>query len=399
MTVAASGPDTLKSIRHFHHLADVERSRLFHVEPETLNERSDRDLLGLALGATLYIPADRVDLSRTVARRAAAGVCSMVLDLEDSVGDHSAGSALENAILALDDLATTGLGRQALLFVRVRSIECMWRVLDGLASGVDALTGFVIPKFTAEHAESYLRAINEASERIGRVLYCMPVLETAEVLSRATRDAELSALSTILAAHRDSVLAVRVGATDMCGAFGIRRDPDLTIYDVGVVAGVIADIVNYLGLRGGTGHLITAPVWEYFADHQRMFRPLLRTTPFAEQDAVLFRQQLVSRDLDGLLRELILDRANGMFGKTVIHPSHVAAVHALAVVTHEEYRDATDILSAEAGGVRTSEYRNKMNEPRPHRAWAEQVLRRARVFGVSNPGVTFVDLLSVLAAA
>jgi len=130
-----------------------------------------------------------------------------------------------------------------------------------------------------------------------------------------------------------------------------------------------------------------------------MFRPLLRTTPFAEQDAVLFRQQLVSRDLDGLLRELILDRANGMFGKTVIHPSHVAAVHALAVVTHEEYRDATDILSAEAGGVRTSEYRNKMNEPRPHRAWAEQVLRRARVFGVSNPGVTFVDLLSVLAAA
>jgi citrate lyase beta subunit len=124
----------------------------------------------------------------------------------------------------------------------------------------------------------------------------------------------------------------------------------------------------------------------------------LRTTPFAEQDAVLFRQHLVSRDLDGLLRELSLDRANGMFGKTVIHPNHVAAVHALAVVTHEEYQDATDVIASEAGGVRASEYGNKMNEPRPHRIWAEQVLRRARVFGVANPGVTFVDLLTVLAA-
>lgn len=398
MTAVKPKAGTAKSIRHFHHLRDDERSRLFHRAPETLTEKSEQNLLGLALGATLYMPADRADLAETVARRAASGVCSMVLDLEDAVGDNSADPALTNAVLALDDLAVSGLGRRTMLFVRVRSLDGMRRVVDGLTSGSDALTGFVFPKFTAEVAEGYLRAVADAAEQLGRRLYCMPVLETAQVLLRASRDAELTALSTTLATHRENVLAVRVGATDMCGTFGIRRDRDLTIYDVGVVAGAIADIVNYLGLRDGTGHLITAPVWEYFADHERMFRPLLRTTPFVEQDAVLFRQHLVSRDLDGLLRELSLDRANGMFGKTVIHPSHVAAVHALAVVTHEEYRDATDVLDAEACGVRASEYRNKMNEPRPHRTWAEQVIRRARVFGVANPGVTFVDLLTVLAA-
>ena len=114
-------------------------------------------------------------------------------------------------------------------------------------------------------------------------------------------------------------------------------------------------------------------MWEYFADHERMFRPLLRATPFAEHDAVRFRQQLVSRDLDGLLREIALDRANGMQGKTVIHPSHVAAVHALSAVTHEEYsRRPRHPRSSDAGGVHASGYRNKMNEIKPHRNWAEQ---------------------------
>ena len=193
------------------------------------------------------------------------------------------------------------------------------------------------------------------------------------------------------------MLAVRIGATDMCGMFGIRRDRDLTIYDVRVVADVISAIVNHLGRSNDAGFIITGPVWEYFADHERMFRPLLRQTPFAEQEAVRFRQQLVSHDLDALLREVTLDRANGIAGKTVIHPSHVAPVHALSAVTHEEYLDALDILDSDAGGVRASGFGNKMNELGPHRNWAKQTIVRAEAFGVTNEGITFVDLLTELA--
>ena len=88
-------------------------------------------------------------------------------------------------------------------------------------------------------------------------------------------------------------------------------------------------------------------------------------------------------------------RANGLTGKTVIHPSHVAAVNALSVVSHEEFLDATDILeTSHAGGVSSSAYRNKMNESKPHTAWARRTLLRARVFGVAQPKVSFVDLLA-----
>ena len=353
-------------------------------------------MLATALGATLYIPADRDDLAGTVRRRAGEGICSMVLDLEDAVDETSAEVAMENAVSALNELAAGGHADTAMVFVRIRTAQCIERIVDKLTDGSKALAGFVIPKFNAETGEVHVRQTEEASAALGKRLYCMPVLESVRILYRETRDEELSSIARILADHRETILAVRVGATDLCGALGIRRDRDHTIYDVKVVADVIADIVNRLGRIDGTGFVVTAPVWEYFADRERLFRPLLRTTPFAEHDAVRFRDLLVSRDLDGLLREISLDRANGLLGKTVIHPNHVAAVHALSVVTHEEYRDACDVAVSTAGGVKRSQYRNKMNEPRPHRIWAEQVLRRAKVFGVANEGVTFVDFLTAL---
>ena len=99
--------------------------------------------------------------------------------------------------------------------------------------------------------------------------------------------------------------------------------------------------------------------------------------------------------MDGLIREVELDKANGLTGKTVIHPSHVLAVNALQVVTHEEYADAVDVLSSHGqGGVAASGYGNKMNESKPHTAWARRTATRARMFGVSAPDVSFVEILA-----
>ncbi|MEC3958176.1 HpcH/HpaI aldolase/citrate lyase family protein [Nocardia sp. CDC153] len=382
-------------MRHFRQVPGPELRRLFHLLPEPFGGSGDRELLAMALGATLYVPATRPDLTSTITRRAAGGVCSMVIDLEDAVADHAVAAGMWQAVRTLDELADGGEAHP-LLFVRVREPDSIGEIAARLGPGAGALTGFVLPKFDTSCAAEYLRAVAAASERLGRTVFGMPVLESPSLVHRETRDRELRRIGELLAAHRERVLAVRIGATDMCSTFGIRRDRDLTIYDVRVVSDVIADIVNYLGRADGTGFTITGPVWEYFADHARMFRPLLRTSPFAEIDAVPFRQSLVSRDMDGLLREITLDRANGIQGKTVIHPSHVAVVHALSVVTHEEYSDALDILRADSGGVAASEYRNKMNEMRPHRSWAHQIALRARVFGVANQGVSFVDLLKAL---
>ncbi|MGW5755218.1 HpcH/HpaI aldolase/citrate lyase family protein [Nocardia rhamnosiphila] len=381
--------------RHFRYLQGPDARALFHRQPEPFDDCAEREILAMALGATLYVPATRADLTATIVRRADRGVCSMVIDLEDAVADHEVEFAKQQTVRTLDELAARP-DPNPMLFVRVRDADTVPELLDRLGAGVQVLTGFVFPKFDSSSAPKYLAALTAAAARTERPLYGMPVLESAALVHRQTRDSELTQIAACLAEVRERILAVRIGATDMCATFGIRRDRDLTIYDVRVIADVIADIVNYLGRADGTGFVITGPVWEYFADHERMFRPLLRTAPFEESDAVPFRSYLVSRDLDGLLREITLDRANGIQGKTVIHPSHVAAVHALSVVTHEEYSDALDILQVEVGGVAASGYHNKMNEMRPHRNWARNTLTRARVFGVAEKGVSFVDLLSAL---
>jgi citrate lyase beta subunit len=221
------------------------------------------------------------------------------------------------------------------------------------------------------------------------------VIESGAVLYAETRVQELTRLRELLHRERHRVLAVRLGATDLCALYGLRRSPDLSIYDVKVVGDLIADVVNVLGRADGSGFTVTGPVWEYYGGPERIFKPQLRQSPFVEHDEPDLRGQLVSRAIDGLIREVTLDRANGLTGKTAIHPSHVAVVNALSVVSHEEHRDAADVLgSGGTGGVRASVHRNKMNEIRPHAAWARQTLRRARVFGVAADGVSFVDLLA-----
>ncbi|MFW0797121.1 HpcH/HpaI aldolase/citrate lyase family protein [Gordonia sp. CPCC 205515] len=399
MTITAPADDATglgrHGVRQFHHLDAAVANNLFCIKPEYIPLDAPRDRLALALGATLYIPGTRPDLADTIARRHAEGVTSMVIDLEDAVADEDERTAIDSAVAALRSLAHSAAASM-LLFVRTRRAEQIISITTQLGSE-HALNGFVLPKFGTAAGHDDLAAIAEASSATSTHLFAMPVLESRELVHRETRDEHLAHVASTLADFREHILAVRLGATDICGLFGIRRDRDLTIYDVRVAADVIADVVNYLGRCEDSGHVVTGPVWEYFADHERLFRPTLRQTPFREHDAVMFRQQLVSRDMDGLLREIALDRANGIHGKTVIHPAHVAPVHALSAVTHEEYHDACDILAGETGGVRASSYGNKMNELKPHRNWARRVMDRAAVFGVTRQGIDFVDLLTALA--
>ncbi|MFL0023288.1 HpcH/HpaI aldolase/citrate lyase family protein [Streptomyces sp. NBUL23] len=407
-------------MRHFGHISPTAREGLFFREPRTFTADSPARMLSVALGATLYSPATRPSLADDVLKQAARGVVSMVLCLEDSIDDAEVIGAESNLIrqfaeLAARDAAAGPEGRTEgtavrdphgttdaagadvpLLFVRVREPAQIVDLVRRLGDSVRMLSGFVLPKFTEDRGKPFLEALAEAESECGRRLFAMPVLESPELLHLETRGEILRGIARSVEKHRDRVLALRLGVTDFCSAYGLRRAPDMTAYDVHIVASVIADVVNVLGRADGTGFTITGPVWEYFRRQERMFKPQLRRSPFLEGRAEELRTALIEHDLDGLLREIELDRANGLLGKTCIHPSHVAPVHALSVVSHEEYTDAQDILSPErgGGGVLRSAYTNKMNEVKPHRAWAERTLQRAEVFGVAREDVGFVDLLA-----
>ncbi|CAM5530064.1 HpcH/HpaI aldolase/citrate lyase family protein [Streptomyces griseus] len=403
-------------MRHFGHISPTAREGLFFREPSTFTAESPARMLSVALGATLYSPATRPSLADDVLKQAGRGVVSMVLCLEDSIDDAEVTGAEANLIRQFAALAarTTAPGTAPecpadaggtpdaagadvpLLFIRVREPAQITDLVRRLGDSVRMLSGFVLPKFTEERGRQFLEALAEAETACGRRLFAMPVLESPELLHLETRGDILQGIARSVDKYRDRVLALRLGVTDFCSAYGLRRAPDMTAYDVHIVASVIADVVNVLGRADGTGFTITGPVWEYFRRQERMFKPQLRRSPFLEGRAEELRTALIEHDLDGLLREIELDRANGLLGKTCIHPSHVAPVHALSVVSHEEYTDAQDILSPErgGGGVLRSAYTNKMNEVKPHRAWAERTLQRAEVFGVAREDVGFVDLLA-----
>ncbi|MGV9244676.1 HpcH/HpaI aldolase/citrate lyase family protein [Streptomyces sp. NPDC003710] len=383
-------------MRHFGHIAPEERQRLFHREPAVFTADSPARVLAAALGATLYSPATRPHLADDVLKQAGRGVVSMVLCLEDSIDDADVVDAEENLVRQLTDLLSRPEAELPLLFIRVRVPAQIPDLVARLGPAVRLLSGFVLPKFTEERGVPFLEALTAAETASGRRLFAMPVLESPDLLYLETRRETLAGIVRTVDKWRDRVLALRLGVTDFCSSYGLRRAPDMTAYDVQIVASVIADVVNVLGRADGTGFTVTGPVWEYFRAQERMFKPQLRRSPFLEGEVEELREALIEHDLDGLLREIALDRANGLLGKTCIHPSHVMPVHALSVVSHEEYSDAQDILRPErlGGGVLRSAYTNKMNEVKPHRAWAERTLQRAEVFGVANEDIGFVELLA-----
>ncbi|HSY15702.1 MAG TPA: HpcH/HpaI aldolase/citrate lyase family protein [Jatrophihabitantaceae bacterium] len=380
-------------MRHFEYLDEAETARLFHLPPRPFTADDDPSVLAVALGATLYSPGTRPNLAADIAKQVVGGVTSTVICLEDSVADVDLPHAESNTIAQLRAYSRTGRAGP-LIFVRIRDPAHIPMIIDGLGEDAFVVTGFVLPKFTEESGAAYLAEVEAVVARTDRSLYVMPVLESADVIHAESRIDALLRIRALLERYRRHVLAVRVGTTDLSGAYGLRRSRDLSIYDLRVVAGAITDIVNVFGRADGTGFAVTGPVWEYYSGIERIFKPRLRATPFTSQAERNLRTELIAKDLDGLIREVVLDYANGLTGKTVIHPSHVAAVHALLVVSHEEYVDALDILNTNGGGgASASTYGNKMNESKPHSAWARRLMLRAQVFGVGRASTSFVDLL------
>ena len=378
-------------MRHFGYLTNDQSAALFAHPPQEFGAGTDRRALAVALGATLYTPGTCQDYAARVGRLVAEGVASSVLCLEDAVADGDVGFAERNVVRQLT--ALDSVPDRPLVFVRVRHPDQVPALIKRLRAAAGALTGFVLPKFTSAGGRDYLDAVVDS----GLPLYVMPVLETEAVMYAETRLAELLAIRDLLAEYRERVLAVRIGATDLCGLYGLRRSRDLTVYDLALVRAVIADIVNVFGRDDA--YTVSGPVWEYFTNGERLLPPRLRQTPFDQRDdlphAPSVRATLISRDMDALLHEVVLDKATGIVGKTVIHPTHVRAVHALYAVTAEEHGDACRTLELPDGGVTASRYANKMVESRPHARWARQTLRRAAMFGVLQPDRTFVDLLDL----
>ncbi|WP_299929887.1 HpcH/HpaI aldolase/citrate lyase family protein [uncultured Pelagimonas sp.] len=357
---------------------------IFFRAPQSFNRFSDRQFLRYCLGGTLYMPSTRAVMDKIVARQM-PDVLSMVMCFEDAIRAEDLGAGEANVIQQLGYLAeqvrTGALSNDdvPLIFLRVRSTEQFHSFAEKLTPELaDILTGFVFPKFYSNNALDYLDLLAELNRKFDTPLYGMPILEGRAIAFRETRNAELTALLGILRDYHQYILNIRVGGTDFSSFFGVRRGIGSSIYDILPVRDALADILNFFG-RAEEDYIVSAPVWEYFLAYKR--DDLEKVMQIDLNRALRTNTAILNDAIDGLLREVALDKANGFTGKTVIHPSHLRYVNAMQAVTREEYEDACQILDT-SGGVIKSTKSNKMNEINPHRSWARRISAMADAYGV-----------------
>lgn len=368
----------------------------FVKEPESFNKYSDRDFLQYCLGATMYMPGTK-DFLPKILNRSMPGLTTMVFCFEDACAEQDVPMAEENVLRTLEAISTAvDEGRLSfedvpLIFCRIRNQEQFESFSKRLTPHMaKALTGINFPKFNSENGEAYFAHLKKVSAELGEILYGMPIIEDPRVAFKESRMQELMSIRAILNKYYDMVLQIRVGGTDFSSCFGVRRGVDYSIYDIMTVRECLADILNIF--TRNNEFVVSGPVWEYFrASKEMMFEELPKHTL---DDYLMKRKTLVNHEVDGLMREVILDKANGFVGRTVIHPTHIKFVNGLQAVTCEEYEDARQILSGSGRGVVKGQNSNKMNEIKPHTNWATKVMMRAHAFGVIENENSYLKLLS-----
>ena len=350
--------------------------------PMEFNKYTERDLLQYCLGATLYMPGTKDIKDKVVNHQ--LDVTSLVMCCEDAIKEEDLPIAEQNILDHMDyfaDMIEAGKLTHndiPLIFVRVRNPEQFESFIERMtARQASVLTGFNFPKFSSENAFRVLQTLVKVNNRFNVVLYGMPILEGPEIAFRESRQQELLLLRNILEPYKNLILNIRVGGTDMSSLFGVRRGINSTVYDIMPVRDALSDVVNFF-IRYND-YCVSAAVWEYFRAYKDDDIDEVIKRNF--HNALIKGQDIVNPAIDGLMKEVLIDRANGFVGKTIIHPTHAKFVNAMFTVVEEEYNDAVQILHT-SGGVVKSAHGDKMNEIGPHRRWAEKIVRRAEVYGV-----------------
>lgn len=364
----------------------------FLKEPINFDKYTDQNMLRYCLGATMYMPGTK-DFLQPILTKKYPGLTSMVMCFEDACKEELVPEAERNVIHLLDDLnKALNCGKIQyeeipLIIFRVRNVEQFKHFSSMLKpEHIHLITAFNFPKFRSGTGEAYYDHLVKLNERYGEIIYGMPILESKEMAYLETRIPELMGVKTILDRYKNWVLNVRVGGTDWSSVFGMRRGINYTIYDIMPVSDCLKDVLNVFSRHND--YSVSGPVWEYFRATKDM---KFEETPKAINKSLFKQQTLINDAVDGLLRELLLDRANGFIGKTIIHPTHIPYVNGMLAVTKEVYDDALQVLET-SGGVIKSGSGNKMNEIGPHRCWAEKIVMRANAYGVIEDESRYIDL-------
>jgi citrate lyase beta subunit len=223
-------------------------------------------------------------------------------------------------------------------FIRARNPEILARLLD--LPDIEKVDGFVLPKFNENVFHAYFDQLKDTPFKV------MPTLETREVFDFNAMNELRVGLSQDDIAKR--ILMLRIGGNDLMNLLGIRRPRSFTLYET-PIGSVIAQLVTIFRPYGFS---LSAPVFEYLDDP------------------------------DTLQKEMKLDLAYGLIGKTAIHPTQVPIIESAYAVDVEDYEMAINLGDREAPAV--FRMHNAMCEVATHQQWAESILNRQMCYGVKD---------------
>ena len=315
------------------------------------------ELLPYRVGGLLYTPAIKEGVAEKMVRGDYQDLTSLAFCLEDSIMDSAVPEAERQLQESLRLISAHNAGDLPLLFVRVRSPQHLLHVHDTLGELESIITGYVFPKFDLYNADEFLDILAgiNAGRRVR--IYAMPILESASISRIETRSESLSKLSSTIGFYKEFILNIRVGGNDLCSQFGIRRNIDQNIYEVGVVRDALIDIMNIFG----RDYVVSGPVWEYYGEPGEAWE-------------------------EGLRAEMRQDGLNGFIGKTAIHPSQIPVIRDCLKVSRADFEDAKSIANWDSfeSAVAGSSMSGRMNELKCHSKWAEKTLCLAEVYGVRD---------------
>lgn len=309
------------------------------------------------VGALLYCPANNESIAKSIMQERFGTKYSLALCLEDTIKDDCVQDAECKLVTALQTIYQESLANTFYIpkiFIRVRCPEQIPALFERLGEAKALVTGFIIPKFALDNADSYIQAITRLNEASDRTVYMMPIFESPSMIHLQDRYHILYTLKEKLDTVSDYVLNIRVGGNDLCHTFGFRRHKDESIHDIKPIANIFSDIITVFGMD----YVVSGPVWEYYSGE--------------------------GWDT-GLANELKQDRLCGFLGKTAIHPNQIEVINEAYKVSRDDYEDAKAVLHWDGDTdklVSGSSAGERMNEYKTHHNWARRVLFMAEYYGV-----------------
>lgn len=298
-----------------------------------INNDIDEEHLKYSVGALLYSPANSDKILRQISEKRIEPPYSVALCLEDAIADDSVEAAEEcliNTLKSIKELSCKPEIYIPKIFVRVRSSEQAVSLFERFGNCTDIFFGFIFPKYTVSNADGYNNAMRQINSISDKKIYMMPILESIDILSVLSRQMILTELKDKIDSVKEFVLNIRVGRNDFCNCYGLRRNVNQTIYDIGMISSCLCDIANVFSSE----YVVSAPVWEYFDTGSD------------------------DKWKQGLNRELELDRLNGFIGKTAVHPSQVSVINNSLKISVQDYNDAMNIINWKSKSSGVEKVRN-----------------------------------------